>query len=114
MELYARNPVALVHTHGFDIFLDPADMGISPSIGVLGWYELKTTELFIKLVENGSTVVDVGANVGFFTLLAAKLAGKAGVALSFEPDPTTFPLLSKSPKPKNFWNFRPFPNGDFL
>jgi len=108
MELYSRNPVALVHTHGFDIFLDPADMGISPSIGVLGWYELKTTELFIKLVESGSTVIDVGANVGFFTLLAAKLAGKQGVVLSFEPDPTSFSLLSKSVQRNNFGNVRLF------
>jgi FkbM family methyltransferase len=108
MDLYARNPVALVHTHGFDIFLDPTDLGISPSIGVLGWYELKTTELFIKLVEGGSTVIDVGANVGFFTLLAAKLAGKEGVVLSFEPDPTSFALLSKSVQRNNFGNVRLF------
>ena len=108
MELYAKNPVALVHTHGFDIFLDRADMGISPSIGVLGWYELKTTELFIKLVESGSTVIDVGANVGFFTLLAAKLAGKKGVVLSFEPDPTSFSLVSKSVQRNNFRNVRLF------
>src|SRR3989441_11984178 len=80
MELYARNPVALVHTHGFDIFLDPADMRISPSIGVLGWYGLTTTELFIKLVDNGSTAVDVGANVGSLTLRAARLARTAGGA----------------------------------
>jgi len=108
MDLYARNPVALVHTHGFDILLDPADMGISPSIGVLGWYELKTTELFIKLVESGSTVIDVGANVGFFTLLAAKLAGKEGVVVSFEPDPTSFSLLSRSVQRNNFGNVRLF------
>jgi FkbM family methyltransferase len=108
MDLYARNPVALVHTHGFDIFLDPADLGFSPSIGVLGFYELKTTELFIKLVEGGSTVIDVGANVGFFTLLAAKLAGKEGVVLSFEPDPTSFALLSKSVQRNNFGNVRLF------
>lgn len=108
IDLYARNPVAVVRTHGFDIFLDPADMGISPSIGVLGWYELKTTEFFIKLVESGSTVIDVGANVGFFTLLAANLAGKGGVVLSFEPDPTTFSLLSRSVQRNNFGNVRLF------
>ncbi len=98
----------LVRTHDFDIFLDPCDMGVSPSIGVLGWHELKTTELFLKLVKQGSTVIDVGANVGYFALLAAKLAGVEGLVLAFEPDPTSFSFLSKSIAKNNFRNVRPF------
>jgi len=105
-DLYARNPVTLVHTHGFDICLDPSDMGVSPSIGVLGWHEMKTTELFIKLTGPGSTVVDIGANIGFFTLLAAKLVGRKGVVLSFEPEPTSFSLLTESVERNNFDNVR--------
>ncbi len=81
-------------------------MGVSPSIGVLGWHEMKTTELFIKLIGRGSTIIDVGANVGFFTLLAAKLAGKKGTVLSFEPDPTSFSLLARSIERNNFRNVR--------
>lgn len=108
VDLYARNPVSLVTTHGFDICLDPRDMGVSPSIAVLGWHEMKTTELFIKLIGRGSTVVDVGANVGFFTLLAAKLCGKEGRVFSFEPEPTSFSLLRRSVDKNNFDNVRPF------
>jgi FkbM family methyltransferase len=108
VDLYARNPVTVVHTHGFDVCLDPNDMGVSPSIAVLGWHEMKTTELFIKLVGRGSTVIDVGANVGFFTLLAAKLVGKKGYVLSFEPEPTSFSLLAQSVKRNGFGNVEMF------
>ena len=105
---YTRHPVELRRTHGFDIYLDPSDLGISPSIGVLGWYEMRTTELFVKLVRPGSTVIDVGANVGFFTLLAARLAGNDGRVVSFEPEPTSFSLLSKSIKRNRFANVQAF------
>jgi FkbM family methyltransferase len=108
VDLYARNPVPLVHTHGFDIWLDSQDMGVSPSIGVLGWHEMKTTELFIKLIRRGSTVIDVGANIGFFTLLAAKLVGKKGLVISFEPEPASFSLLTRSVERNNFNNVRLF------
>jgi FkbM family methyltransferase len=83
-------------------------MGVSPSIGVLGWHEMKTTELFIKLVGKGSTVIDVGANIGYFTLLAAKLAGKNGIVFSFEPESTSFSLLAQSVEINNFDNVRLF------
>lgn len=105
-DLYVKNPVSLVRTHDFDIYLDSNDLGISPSIGVLGWHELRTTELFEMLIRRGSTVVDIGANVGYFTLLAARLAGEDGVVISFEPDPTSFSLLEKSVLKNRFGNVR--------
>ncbi len=58
-EEYSKRPIEVKHTHGFDIFLNPADTGISPSIGVLGWYELRTTELLGKLLGKEDRVVDV-------------------------------------------------------
>ena len=105
---YARHPVELRRTHGFDIYLDPSDLGISPSIGILGWYEMRTTELFVRLVRQGSTVIDIGANVGFFTLLAARLTGKGGSVVSFEPEATSFSLLSKSIEKNRFANVKAF------
>ena len=105
-EVYLKHPITLKHTYGFDISLDPEDLGISPSIGVLGWYELRTTELFLQLLQKGFTVIDVGANVGFFTLLAAKLVEKEGTVLAFEPEPTSFSLLSGSVLRNNFSNVK--------
>lgn len=50
-------------------------------------------KLFRRLVKPGSAVIDVGANIGYFTLLAAKLLEGSGKVYSFEPTPQTFKLL---------------------
>ncbi|HEX8154594.1 MAG TPA: FkbM family methyltransferase [Thermoanaerobaculia bacterium] len=51
----------------------------------LGNYEPEAQRVFTTLVRDGHAVYDVGANVGFFTLLAAKLAGERGAVYAFEP-----------------------------
>src|SRR5918992_4538789 len=43
-----------------------------------GAYERETKLVFHVFISRGSTVVDVGANVGYFSVLAAALAGEAG------------------------------------
>ncbi len=105
-EEYSKRRVLVKRTHGFDIRLNPEDMGISPSIAILGWYELRTTELFIRLLREGCKVVDVGSNIGFFTLLAAGITGNDGIVVSFEPDPTSFSLLSESIEINRFGNVK--------
>jgi len=54
------------------------------------------TELFKKLVDNGMTVVDIGANIGYYTLMAARLVGKQGRVFAFEPEPKNYDLLVRN------------------
>jgi FkbM family methyltransferase len=51
----------------------------------LGSYEFETQRAFAGLVQRGDVVYDLGANVGFYSLLGARLAGDAGAVYSFEP-----------------------------
>src|SRR5258708_40084915 len=51
----------------------------------LGSYEQPAQQIFRKLIHEGSVVYDIGANVGFFTLLASKLSGRSGKVYAFEP-----------------------------
>src|SRR5215213_8166416 len=51
----------------------------------LGMYERFAQRIFVEHVRPGSVVYDVGANAGFFTLLASKLAGPSGRVYAFEP-----------------------------
>src|SRR5438445_8148604 len=53
----------------------------------LGHYELEIQELLKQELKAGDTFFDVGANAGFFTLVAAKLVGPGGKCVAFDPAP---------------------------
>ena len=67
----------------------PADMALDR-------YEPETTGLLQRVIEPGMVVVDVGAHVGYYALLAAKRVGPQGKVYAFEPDPTNYALLLKN------------------
>jgi FkbM family methyltransferase len=51
----------------------------------IGSYELNKQRAFAELVHSGETVFDLGANVGFYTLMASELTGPSGHVYAFEP-----------------------------
>jgi FkbM family methyltransferase len=61
----------------------------------LGTYERHMQRLFHEHIRAGATVFDVGANAGFFTLLASKLAGDSGHVYAFEPLPRNLDFLER-------------------
>lgn len=60
----------------------------------LGSYEYEKRKKFERTVERGAVVFDVGANVGFYTLLASVLAGPEGKVFAFEPMPRNLRYLN--------------------
>jgi FkbM family methyltransferase len=78
---------------GHRMFLDPVDsMGLSTS----GEYETLETQMIIKNLKPGHVVLDIGANIGYFTLIFARLTGSNGKVYAFEPDPSSFDLLRRN------------------
>jgi FkbM family methyltransferase len=59
-------------------------------------YERGLEERLKVSLEAGSTFVDAGANVGYYTRKAVKLVGHAGRVASFEPSPRAFSLLERN------------------
>jgi FkbM family methyltransferase len=59
----------------------------------LGTFEPEDTRLVQKCLRPGMTFVDVGANVGYYTALAAQLVGSGGRVIAFEPSPYAFVRL---------------------
>jgi FkbM family methyltransferase len=53
----------------------------------LGSYEYEKSRAFAQTIGKGNVVFDVGANVGYYTLLAAVLVGEQGRVVAFEPVP---------------------------
>jgi FkbM family methyltransferase len=54
-----------------------------------GVWEPNITALFYSLLRPGDVMVDVGANIGYFTMLAAQIVGPAGRVHAVEPSPST-------------------------
>lgn len=71
-----------------------------------GWEQL-TTEMFKKVLKEGDIVVDLGANLGYFTLLAARLVGGKGKVYAFEPEPVNYGLLLKNIEINGYRNIVP-------
>lgn len=64
----------------------------------------QTTKLLKKFVKEGTVVIDLGANIGYYTILSAELVGKTGHVYSFEPDLDNFSFMKKSVNTNNLIN----------
>ena len=53
----------------------------------LGSYETEKQQVLAKLIAQGDVVFDIGAHVGFYSLLASVLVGSTGHVYAFEPLP---------------------------
>lgn len=80
------NKYFLIKSYGGKIYLNLREsrMMIDRALGI---YEYWKTKLFFHLVKQGMTIVDVGVNKGYYSLLFAKLMNDKGRVLSFEPVP---------------------------
>jgi len=86
---------------GHKIFLDSND---SLKLSTTGDYEKFETDIVKKVVKKGDVVVDIGANIGYYTLILAKLVGDTGLVYAFEPEPTNFNLLKKNVEINGYHN----------
>jgi FkbM family methyltransferase len=63
----------------------------------------------IASIDRGDVVIDVGANIGAYTVQASKKVGDGGLVLSFEPEPENLRILEKNIAINNCFNVRIFP-----
>jgi len=88
-----------VHDFGrFKMVLDHADRDLAFQAEKFGWYldEQLATQIFEDLARPGMRVLDIGANVGFYTLLAASKVGPSGRVVAVEPGPDNAALIRAS------------------
>jgi len=86
----------VVSLEGFKLVVHQHDTIISESIRNSRVWAQAETRLFRELLKPGMVVIDVGANIGYFSLLASTLVGPGGRVHAFEPDPVNCGLLKKS------------------
>jgi len=81
-----------VMVNGFKMYVDPTDALELKSKKIFEKFE---TELVKQEIHDGDTVLDIGANIGYFSLIFSKIVGNNGRVYAFEPDPNNFKILKK-------------------
>ena len=88
----------LVTADGKPFVVDLRDAVVSYGILADDIWERETTTLFKMLLRPGDVAIDVGANIGYFSVLFALLVGSSGRVLAFEPDEASLRLLQENCK----------------
>jgi FkbM family methyltransferase len=82
-----------VHNGRCKMWVDLADTYVSRGC-LLDAYETNETNFIRKHLKQGDVFADIGANLGWFTLLASTIVGPSGHVHAFEPQPETFRRFS--------------------
>ncbi|MGD2253955.1 MAG: FkbM family methyltransferase [Anaerolineales bacterium] len=91
-----RGYVATFEVQGMKMRMDLRDRCVARLLFGFGEYEPADTRLLISLLKPGMTFIDVGANSGYYTILAAKAVGEDGRVMAFEPSPLNAELLRRN------------------
>jgi FkbM family methyltransferase len=94
-------PEHQLHIPGLDPALrmqvhSSADVHVSASIVAEGIWEPLETRFLQDTLRPGQVFVDVGANIGYFSLVASRLVGVSGEVLAFEPETLNYELLERN------------------
>ena len=84
-----------VRVDGFDMFLNPRDR-TSAMRYLTNNYEPFETEIVRRIPLAGATALDIGANIGYYSLLTSAAVGPKGRVYAFEPESRNFGLLEKN------------------
>ncbi len=82
--------------YDFKMFLDLQDRGISRTLLLFGERELEHKAMLEKVLKPGMTVLDVGANIGYYALIELRLIGPSGTLIAVEPSPSNVLLLKRN------------------
>lgn len=96
-------PDKILLSFGLVLFLNKKDPVVSGALA-LGVYENFETFLIEKEIHEGMMVIDIGANIGYYTVLFAHLVGSNGKVIAFEPDKQSGEVLKKNITANKFRN----------
>jgi FkbM family methyltransferase len=85
----------LVKLNGFQLFVMPNDY-IGRSILDSKIFEPHVTSVIRRILKEGDVFLDIGANIGYFTMLASSLVKANGKVIAFEPNPQNLQLIYSS------------------
>jgi len=80
----------------YKMHLDTTDQGFAPHMIFDGYWEYWLSKFLAATIQPGDVVCDVGANLGYYSLLMAELVGPGGRVHAFEPNPAICSLMRAS------------------
>lgn len=95
--MYLGDYKALTRTiYGYKMFLDTRDISLTPHILLDGYWEMWITKVVTSLVKEGMNIVEIGCNVGYYSIIFASKIGKSGKIFAFEANPQVFDILHQN------------------
>jgi FkbM family methyltransferase len=84
------------------------DIGGTTELFLQGKYEGPVQEVVSRMLDTGNVFFDIGANIGFFSLLAARIVGPTGAVYAFEPVAENVSVAKKNARLNNLDNLKVF------
>lgn len=82
--------------HDYQMLFDLSDPGISRSLILVGDREREHRFILQQAIQPGHQVLDLGANIGYYVLMAHKLMHLSGHVIAIEPEPNNYSLLQRN------------------
>jgi FkbM family methyltransferase len=95
----SENVIAVKIFNDLIMYLDPRDIAVVPHIALERIWEKEITLAWLNVLENNNEAIvfDVGANFGYYGMLASQRLGKkTGKVILFEPNPNLIPYIEKT------------------
>ncbi len=80
----------------YKFYVDSRDTSLAPHLMLDGYWEFWITDIIWNNIKPGAHCLDVGANLGYYSMLMADLAGPSGSLRAFEPNPRMHELLHRN------------------
>lgn len=95
--VYMGKEKALTETiFGHSLTVNTNDVSLAPHILMKGYWEIWITNFFIETIREGMNVLEIGSNIGYYTVLAASKVGKLGKVYAFEADSENYEILHRN------------------
>ena len=81
---------------GHLLYVDPADEHVSINIIAHGYWEAHVHRVIVSLLRPGANVIEVGANLGYYTVIMSGAVGSTGSVTAFEGNPRLAGMVERS------------------
>ena len=108
INLKNKNGFQIKNIEGSQMRLDLKDRGLPKDLILDGIREPESTEMIKKILNEGSTVIDIGANIGYYALMESRLVGNKGAVYAIEPSPRNFNCLKSNIELNGYRNIKAY------